>query len=319
MSIPNIKFKITCFLLTLYSQFATAQTCTITPAPLNFGQISSAATSATTATTTLGINCSGFSGLGKIRVCFNFGTGSGGTSYSPRAAVNGSTPINYNVYADASFTTILGKRGAAYGPQSGDLTPNASGSVSATVTIYGQVPGNQTGLIAGTYTSSFAGTQSEFDYAPYVLTAPSCTTLTSNATPIPLSITATIVKNCTLSATSINFGTTGLLSTGMSANGSLTATCTLNIPYSIALSAGTVGPINDRGMQISSTANIVRYGLYQDSNYSTPWGDGTSGTSAYSGTGTGNAQLITVYGYVPVQTSSAPGSYSDTVTATITY
>ena len=38
-----------------------------------------------------------------------------------------------------------------------------------------------------------------------------------------------------------------------------------------------------------------------------------------AGLGTGAAQSYTVYGLVPPQAAPRPGSYSDTVTATITF
>ena len=63
----------------------------------------------------------------------------------------------------------------------------------------------------------------------------------------------------------------------------------------------------------------VNYQLYTDSARSIPWGDGTAGTSMVTGTGSGNAQTINVYGQVPAQATPAPGSYSDTITATIVF
>jgi spore coat protein U-like protein len=41
--------------------------------------------------------------------------------------------------------------------------------------------------------------------------------------------------------------------------------------------------------------------------------------NAVAATGNGNAQVISVYGQVPAQTSPAPGTYSDTITATIVF
>ena len=38
-----------------------------------------------------------------------------------------------------------------------------------------------------------------------------------------------------------------------------------------------------------------------------------------TGSGSGNQQVITVYGQVPAQSTPAPGSYSDTITATISF
>ena len=61
------------------------------------------------------------------------------------------------------------------------------------------------------------------------------------------------------------------------------------------------------------------YQLYLDSQLKTAWGDGSAGTTMVTGTGSGAAQIIPVYGVVPVQGTPAPGTYSDTITATISF
>jgi spore coat protein U-like protein len=62
----------------------------------------------------------------------------------------------------------------------------------------------------------------------------------------------------------------------------------------------------------------ITYGLYQNAARSQPWGS-ANGTNTVSGTGTGSGQPITVYGRVPAQTTPAPGTYSDSIVATLTY
>ena len=49
------------------------------------------------------------------------------------------------------------------------------------------------------------------------------------------------------------------------------------------------------------------------------WGDGTAGC-VQAGDGTGAAQALTVYGKVDAQASTpAAGTYTDTITVTVTY
>jgi len=43
------------------------------------------------------------------------------------------------------------------------------------------------------------------------------------------------------------------------------------------------------------------------------------GTDTVAGTGTGALQSLTVYGQLPANQKVLPGSYSDTITVTITY
>jgi spore coat protein U-like protein len=71
--------------------------------------------------------------------------------------------------------------------------------------------------------------------------------------------------------------------------------------------------------KMSKGAETVTYGLYKDTNRSQPWGDATTPGSTVAGTGTGAAQVLTVYGRVPPQTTPTPGTYTDTVVVTLTY
>jgi len=48
------------------------------------------------------------------------------------------------------------------------------------------------------------------------------------------------------------------------------------------------------------------------------WGT-TIGTDTVAATGNGAGQNYTVYGRIQVQTTPAPGTYNDTIVATITY
>ncbi|GAB5101270.1 spore coat protein U domain-containing protein [Caballeronia sp. HLA56] len=50
-----------------------------------------------------------------------------------------------------------------------------------------------------------------------------------------------------------------------------------------------------------------------------PWGDGNSGSTTVSGTGNGATQTIPVYSRVLPQPTPPPGSYSDTVVATVMF
>jgi len=58
--------------------------------------------------------------------------------------------------------------------------------------------------------------------------------------------------------------------------------------------------------------------LYSDSAHTQVWGN-TIGTNTVTGTGTGTAQTLTVYGRVPQQSTPAAGTYTSTITATITF
>lgn len=305
---------------------ARAQVCTGTASNLNFGSISPVAGNVTSASSTITINCSGFLLARPVRACVNLGTGSGGTSFAPRIALNGVNQLQYNLYTDSAATVVWGTRNSTnYAPVSVDIPlslslGNASGS--ATRTVYGRVPASQTTLVAGTYTSAFANTaQAELDYRQYLVNPPSCSSLSSSATALPFTVTANVINDCNIAATNINFGTTGLLATALNATGNLTVTCTNNDAWSIALSAGTgIGAtVADRRMTKSGGGNQVHYQLYRDAARTIAWGDGTNGTSPATGSGTGTSQSLTVYARVQPQTTPSAGTYIDTIIATITY
>ncbi len=303
-----------------------AQTCTGNASNLNFGSISPVAGMTASVSSTITISCSGFPLALPVRACVNLGTGSGGTTYAPRVALNGASGLQYNLYVDSAAATVWGSRRAtSYGPVSIDIPLTSTGgtaSGSATLPVYGRVPASQTTLVAGTYVSTFSGAaQSEFDYQQYLLLAPSCSTLSTPAATIPFTVSANVINDCALTATSINFGAAGVLSTTLTATGTLTVACTNSDAYSIALSAGTGSgaTVADRRMTRGGGTDQVHYQLYQNASYSTAWGDGTAGTSVTAGTGTGSSQSLTVYARVQPQTTPKAGTYIDTIIATITY
>jgi spore coat protein U-like protein len=285
--------------------------------------VSPVAGTPTSASSTITINCTGM-GLLPVRACVNIGTGSGGSSYLPRIALDGTNQLQYNLYTASGGSTVWGSRGSTtYAPIAIDVNQNGlTGTGSATLTVYGRVPASQTALVAGPYTSTFAGAlQAELDYQAYLLIAPACASLTTPSSTFSFTVSANVINDCTIAATNINFGTAGVLTSALTATGTLTVACTASDAYSIALSSGTGSgaSVTDRVMTRSGGADRIHYQLYQNASYSLPWGDGTSGTTALTGTGTGSSQSITVYARVPPQTTPQAGTYIDTVIATITY
>lgn len=308
----------------LFGATAHAQSCTATISGITFGSIAPATTSVASTTGTVNITCTPPALNLPVRVCLNFGTGGGGGTYSPRLATNGIGIIQYNLYSDAGFSTIWGSRASGiFLPVAVDLTfPLGVSSVSRSVTIYARTAPGQTALAAGNYLSVFIGTGSaEMNYTAYALLAPDCSTLTSNATGLSFIVMAPVINDCSLSATNINFGASGVLNGALTATGTLSVACTNSDPYTIALSAGsgTGATVANRLMTKGGGTEQVQYQLYTNPALTTPWGDGTNGTSIVSGTGNGSNQAITVYGRVPPQTTPSAGTYTDTIVATITY
>lgn len=140
------------------------------------------------------------------------------------------------------------------------------------------------------------------------------------STTADFTVQITIQAACQInSAGLLNFGTSGFITANVNATSQIVVQCTSTTPYTLGLSAGagTGATIANRLMTGPSGAT-VSYSLYRDSGHTLLWGN-TVGTDRQTGTGTGAAQTYTVYGQVPAQTTPAPGVYTDTVRATLTY
>lgn len=142
-----------------------------------------------------------------------------------------------------------------------------------------------------------------------------------------LNVTATVNSNCIATTGAVSFGTYDPSSgSAKDASGSVTVTCTAGTTYTIALdagaNAGTGGDATTRQM-LANASDLLPYTLYLDASRTTIWGDGANGTSvnpaAGSFTGDGSAQAHVAYGRITAGQYVAPGSYVDTVVATVTY
>ena len=147
---------------------------------------------------------------------------------------------------------------------------------------------------------------------------------TSTAT---LSVSIVITASCTINPATLIFASTAgtsLITTAVNGSSTVSVTCTSGSPYSIAMDNGSNASGSQRRM--SSGANFLNYNLYVDSAHTLPWSTATSSTTCtttgdcYLGTGNGSAQTVNIYGVVPTTATAPPsGTYTDTVTMTITF
>jgi spore coat protein U-like protein len=87
--------------------------------------------------------------------------------------------------------------------------------------------------------------------------------------------------------------------------------------YTIGLDQGTTTGASISQRLLVNGAATINYNLFTSAAYSTIWGN--SGGALVNSTGNGADQTFTIYGRVPAQTTPAPGTYTDTVTVTVTY
>lgn len=122
---------------------------------------------------------------------------------------------------------------------------------------------------------------------------------------------------CTVSATGLNFASINPISgNAYDSTATIIVTCPTATSFSVHLSPG-AGAYGQRIM--SSGTNTMRYSLFLDSAMTEIWGDGTAGTSFWSGTAGSAGASHTVYGHIPYQPTTVPGTYTDTITVTVTY
>ena len=133
----------------------------------------------------------------------------------------------------------------------------------------------------------------------------------------------TVSTACNVSGSTLAFGTAinPIGAVPVDGTSTLTIECTAATPYTVALSAGlnAGGATNFSARKMANGAYTLGYQLYVDNGRSSVWGNGTSGSAVYSGIGSGGVQNVTIYGRLPSLTGTVPGTYTDTVTVTVTY
>ncbi len=299
---------------------ALAQSCTFTTSsmafsgsPLPGGAINTTATLTSTCTALLGL-------FRQVLVCPNINGGSGGTVASGVRTMSGPTPLQFQLYQDAARQVVWGSYNWAFSTRPPIILvdiPALVGSGTTVTTIYGQILPNQTTAPLGSYSSVFSGAQTPFRYRYNDNNGCGSGAGTSAATNFTASLN--VAKDCLVSATDVNFGSHGILSSNVNTTGGVSVTCSPTTPYTVSLGNGLNGTApTARRMRKGTGSEYVTYGLYRDVDRLLPWGDVVP-TNTVAGTGNGLAQNIPVYGTVPPQNTPSPGLYADTVVITITY
>jgi len=134
-------------------------------------------------------------------------------------------------------------------------------------------------------------------------------------------VTATVAKNCVISANPLNLGTFDGTN-DLTATSTVAVRCTNGTPYTVNLSKGASTVFTAR--TLTSGTNTLSYNLYTDTTYANIFGDGSTGTSNRTGTGTGFAAAtnLTVAGRLLAADNTGnadAGTYTDTIVASVVY
>jgi spore coat protein U-like protein len=134
-----------------------------------------------------------------------------------------------------------------------------------------------------------------------------------------IAVSATVLSSCGVTALPLAFGTySPTQSTNTTAQTTVAVTCTNGTPYNVGLNAGAGTGATVATRKMTSGSNTLNYSLYQDSGYSTVWGN-TIGSNTVAGTGSGLVQTINVYGSATALQAVPAGAYTDTITVSLTY
>jgi len=164
-------------------------------------------------------------------------------------------------------------------------------------------------------------------YVPAILAAlaagvilPSSSVASTNSA--QMAVTATVSTNCAVATTPLIFGNLVAPMSGTKdykSTATITLTCTAGAAASIAIDSGLYVPAGGpRQMQIPNSLNPtpLMYDLNSDGN-GTNWVVGLPGLAEPTAGGV-SPYAVTVYGVAHVSSGTLPGSYSDTVTVTVT-
>lgn len=285
-----------------------AETCSANMSNMNFGNINVVAGTAVDTAATLTVTCSGFSGANTV--CVNFGVGQSGDATSRTMVGPAGATVRYDLYTDAARTDVWGSWVTGYRSPGIEVS---AGNGTFNYPVYGRFFASQQSAAWGAYSSTFTVDP----VVEYKNAGGNCPKPGSSQTSSSFTVSAYVLPSCKVSASNMNFGSSGIIAANVDATATLTLTCSNGAPYTVSLSNGNTGTSPILRKMVNG-ANSITYGLYRDAARSAQWGS-TIGTNTASGTGNGSLQTMTVYGRVQPQNTPAPGTYTDTIVVTITY
>jgi len=294
-------------------------TCSATMTNVVFGTVNPLS-SQTDANATLNYSCTNSSNSATryATVCFSIGDGAqGGGNANPRRMQDGSgNPLYFQLWQNASRTTVWGS--SFFGvntPVDVDLTIARRATVTGSATMYGRVVNGQTTAVPGAYQDQFTGNHTAVTINESGSSPPgSCST--SILSQFPFTVTATVGSQCAVSASTLDFGTVGLLTANTDNTSALTVQCASGVAYQVGLDNGQHATGTTRRLQ--GPGGFVTYELYRNTGRTQRWGT-TLNSDTVAGNGNGSNQALTVFGRVPGQTTPSAGTYNDTITVTVTY
>ena len=134
-----------------------------------------------------------------------------------------------------------------------------------------------------------------------------------------------LVSSCTVSASGVAFGVYDpTVATATFSSGTVSVSCVVSgatghNPITIAFDTGSSGTFTSRTML--NATDFLNYNLYLDAAYTQVWGDGTGVSLTYNQFVTPGKPSFsaTVYGMMPALQTPGSGTFTDTITVTVSF
>lgn len=131
---------------------------------------------------------------------------------------------------------------------------------------------------------------------------------------------AAVASSCSVSASGLAFGLYDTINPVNNAAVTIKVQCdTAQVPGTLSASAGNSTDQSSRQLWYTDSHGVrhtLRYNLYTDSARSSVWG--TTNTIPFT-VGNNKKATVTAYGLIPGNQNVVPGTYSDSITITLTY
>lgn len=261
-------------------------------------------------------------------LCFSIGVPAGGPSNPRQIPATGTPSLQFQLYQDAADTAIWGSQ--FFGSNTPVKIPitlaGGASTGSKSYTMYASVI-NPTSAIPGSYTLQYATGDTALTINDVQgSTAPTGCSGTQTGTYFPFTVTATVIKNCNVTAgANLNLGTVAPTATNVSGNTGISVTCSANTPYNIGLLPSN-GNTAGAGVMSGTGGNAsqVPYQLYSNAGLTAVWGNTATSTATGNGVAgpTSSAEAVSFNPTVWARVQSAdfqPDTYTDTVTVTVNY
>lgn len=269
------------------------------PATVSFGNYSVFGSSGGTLQTSLSltIDC-----VPPASTQVHLSTSSTNGLYSPRQMGVGVERLDYNAYLDAAGTQIFG---------------NGAGNGTFAPTVTGQ-PGNRVATIP-VYLRTTLGADAAAGLYADTLTV--SLTNGKDITSVTFQVTANVLRECQVSTFTLPFGNydpvSAHLTTPLNASTTVNVFCTRGVTGQVSMSAGN-NPVGS-ARQLAFGANRIQYNIFREAARTSVWNtvNRLSGTSTSKATPLGGGLIG--YGQIPPGQPAVPGSYFDTLVATVEY